>query len=181
MTIEDIKSLMKSGDVAGAEAAAQELLTAEPDNLQSMILYGTCRQLQGDEATFRDVYRAVKEHLDAKPDALDAETNAAWKRFDELYAKLDQPELRRRGSAPRKSAMSEYAIIAALIVAALVTGAWLFGGQIMGMFGTACCAAVIHGDCCAVDAYWLKEKNQVGTDAENNWTTYGGKGSAAIE
>ena len=172
MTIEDIKSLMKSGDIAGAEAAAQELLAAEPDNVQALMLYGTCRQLQGDEATFRDAYRTVKEHLDAKPDALDAETKAAWARFDELYAKLDQPELRRRGSAPRKSAMLEYAIVAALIVAALVTGAWLFGGTIMAQFEAAssavrgpsastdvCCAAVrpdavhsINVKCCvAVD------------------------------
>ena len=148
MIIEEIKSLMKSGDVAGAEAAAQELLTAEPDNVQAMMLYGTCRQLQGDEATFRDTYRLVKEHLDAKPDALDAETKAAWARFDELYAKFDQPELRRRGSAPRKSAMLEYAIVAALIVAALVTGAWLFGGTIMAQLKVGpeavmtCCAAV---------------------------------------
>ena len=161
MTIEDIKSLMKSGDIAGAETAAQELLAAEPDNVQAMMLYGTCRQLQGDEATFRDAYRAVKEHLAARPDALDAETNAAWKRFDELYAKLDQPELRRRGSAPRKSAMLEYAILAALIVAALVTGMWYFGGTIVDMFGVAstatvtCCAAVRPDQeainvCCAV-------------------------------
>lgn len=155
MTIEAIKSLMKSGDVAGAEAAAQELLTAEPDNVQAMMLYGTCRQLQGDEATFRDTYKVVKEHLDDKPDALDAETKAAWQRFGELYAKLDQPELRRRGSAPSKSAMLEYAIVAALIVAAIVTGIWLYGGTIMSQVEVAssavrgpsastdvCCAAV---------------------------------------
>lgn len=168
MTIEDIKSLMKSGDVAGAEAAAQELLTAEPDNDQAMMLYGTCRQLQSDEATFRDTYKTVKEHLDARPDALlDAETKAAWARFDGLYAKLDQPELRRRGSAPRKSAKLEYAIVAALIVAAIVTGIWLYGGTIMSQFEAAssavrgpsastdvCCAAVRSVDaicCVAVD------------------------------
>ena len=152
MTIDDIKSLLKSGDVAGAEAAAQELLTAEPDNVQAMMLYGTCRQLQGDEATFRDTYATVKEHLDARLDALDEETNAAWKRFCELYTKLDQPELRRRGSAPHKSAMLEYAIVAALIVAAVVTGAWLFGGTIMAQLKVGpeavmtCCAAVRPDD-----------------------------------
>ena len=155
---------MKSGDIAGAEAAAQELLTAEPDNVQAMMFYGTCRQLQGDEATFRDAYRTVKEHLDARPDALDAETNAAWKRFDELYAKLDQPELRRRGSAPHKSAMLEYAIVAALIVAAIVTGIWLYGGQILEMrhgaerSDVSCCAVmperdrtIVQNCCVAVD------------------------------
>ena len=163
MTIEEIKSCMKSGDVAGAEAAAQELLTAEPDNVQAMILYGTCRQLQGDEATFRDTYATVKEHLDARPDALDAETKAAWERFDELYAKLDQPELRRRGAAPRKSAMRELAILAALIVAALITGIWLFGGTIMAQFDVASravrgpspadvCCAVVRPDHSVIDA-----------------------------
>ena len=96
MTIDEIKSLMKSGDVTGAEAAAQELLTAELDNVQAMILYGTCRQLQGDEATFRDVYRAVKEHLNARNSTLDAETEAAWNRFEMLYDRLDQIELLRK-------------------------------------------------------------------------------------
>ena len=142
MNIDEIKELLKSGDVAGAEAAAQKLLESEPDNVQAMMLYGTCRQLQGDEATFRDAYRTVKEHLDDKPDALDAETKAAWARFDELYAKLDQPELRRRGSAPRKSAMLEYAIVAAVIVAALVTGIWLFGEQILGLYQLPTCCPI---------------------------------------
>ena len=165
MKIEEIKNLMKSGDVAGAETAAQELLTADPDNVQALMLYGTCRQLQGDEATFRDTYTTVKEHLDAQPDALDAETTAAWKRFEELYAKLGQPELRRRGSAPRKNVMFGCAVVAALIVAALVTGIWLFGAQITGMFSvpasgiksgeivirTAECCAVETAVCCAAD------------------------------
>lgn len=144
MKIEEIRNLMKSGDVAGAETAAQELLTADPDNVQALMLYGTCRQLQGDEATFRDTYTTVKEHLDAQPDALDAETTAAWKRFEELYAKLGQPELRRRGSAPRKNVMFGCAIVAALIVAALVTGIWYFGKSTVAMFGGETTAAVIY-------------------------------------
>lgn len=136
MTIEEIKSLMKSGDFAGAEAAAQELLTAEPNNVQAMILYGTCRQLQGDEATFRDTYKAVKEHLDATPDAQDAETKAAWERFDELYAKLDQPELLRKGDRPRSPVMMEYVVIAVLIAAAIVLGVLLFEGEIRQMISS---------------------------------------------
>ena len=137
MTIEEIKSLLKSGDIAGAEAAAQELLAAEPDNVQAMMLYGTCCQLQGDEATFRDTYAAVKEHLDARPDALDAETKAAWERFDGLYAKLDQPKVHRLESTPHKSVLMEYVVLAVLVAAAIVTGIWFFDAEVRAMFGLA--------------------------------------------
>jgi len=39
-------------------AALKELLAAEPDNLQAKMLYGTCRQLLGDEETFRRIIEA---------------------------------------------------------------------------------------------------------------------------
>ena len=129
MTNEEIKSLMRSGDVAGAENAAQELLSADPDNIQAMILYGTCRQLLGDETTFRDTYATVKERLDAKPEALDEDTKVAWDRFGELYAKLVQPRATKHKSAFR----DECIVLAVVVLIAVVTGAWFFGGEFCRM------------------------------------------------
>ena len=133
MNIDEIKTLLKSGDIAGAEAAAQKLLAAEPDNVRLLILYGTCRQLQSDEATFRDTYAAVKAALDGKKVELDAVTAEEWNRFKRLYQQLDQPELLRKGARPRSPVMMEYAVLATLIAAAVAVGAWLYGKEILQM------------------------------------------------
>ena len=79
MDIDEIKALLKSGDIAGAEAAAQELLTAEPDNVQAMMFYGTCRQLQGDEATFRRIHVELEPKI-AK--IADEDVRRMWRKYD---------------------------------------------------------------------------------------------------
>lgn len=90
MSIDDIKTLLKSGDIAGAEAAAQELLAAEPDNVQAMMFYGTCRQLQGDEATFRRIHDELAPRITKSKDV---EALEMWKHFDELCQGADGPFL----------------------------------------------------------------------------------------
>ena len=90
MELNEIKLRLKSGDVAGTEAAAQELLAAEPDNVQAMMLYGTCRQLQGDEATFRRIHGELAPRI-AK--VKDIEALEMWKHFDELCRGTDGPFL----------------------------------------------------------------------------------------
>ena len=137
MTIEAIKSLMKSGDVAGAEAAAQELLTAEPDNVQAMMLYGTCRQLQGDEATFRDTYATVKEALDANEVELDTVTAEEWKKFERLHLNLDQPELLRKEDRSHCALKTEYVVLALLIVVAVGVAVYLFGNGVADQMNVA--------------------------------------------
>lgn len=145
MTVEEIKSLMRSGDVAGAENAAQELLSADSDNIQAMMLYGACRQLQGDEATFRDTYATVKERLEAKPEALDEDTKVAWDRFGELYAKFARPRM-----TQHKSVSMEHVVLAVVFVATVVIGAWFFGGEILRMIGIESISGIeSHVDCAA--------------------------------
>lgn len=90
MKIEEIRNLMKSSDIAGAEAAAQELLMAESDNIQAAILYGSCRQLQGDEVTFRRIHGELAPRI-AK--VKDIEALEMWKHFDELCRGTDGPFL----------------------------------------------------------------------------------------
>ena len=130
MTIDEIKTLLKSGDVVGAEAAAQELLAAEQDNVRAMILYGTCRQLQGDEATFRDAYDMVKAALDANEVELDMVTAEEWKRFEMLHRNLDQPELLRKGDQPHGVLNMEYVVLTLLIAAAVGVVVWWYGKEI---------------------------------------------------
>ena len=85
MKIDEIKELLKSGDVAGAESAAQKLLAAEPDNVQALMFYGTCRQLQGDEATFR----RIRDELAPKMETVaDGETQGLWRKFDGMSKEL---------------------------------------------------------------------------------------------
>ena len=54
-TLDEIKSLMKSGDIAGAEALCRKALEADPDNIWLKRRYGICRRMQGDEETFRRI------------------------------------------------------------------------------------------------------------------------------
>ena len=54
-TLDDVKQLMAEGETAKADESLKELLSVEPDNLQAKMLYGICRQLLGDEETFRRI------------------------------------------------------------------------------------------------------------------------------
>lgn len=55
-TVDEIKQLMAAGETAEADAALKELLAKRPNNFQVKMLYGTCRQLLGDEATFKRIH-----------------------------------------------------------------------------------------------------------------------------
>lgn len=134
MTVEKIKSLLKTGDVSAAETAAQELLATEPDNVQAMMLYGTCRQLQGDEATFHDTYATVKAALDAGKVKLETVMAEEWRWFEMFYKQFDQPELLRKCDWPRSPGLMECVILVILIVAAVI-GVWIsFGDQFGDLF-----------------------------------------------
>lgn len=94
MDIDEIKALLKSGDVAGAEAAAQELLAAEPDNVQAMMFYGTCRQLQGDEATFRRIHDELAPKMAT---VADGEKQGHWRKYREEFVRIAHVDQLRLG------------------------------------------------------------------------------------
>lgn len=54
-SVAQIKSLFKSGDIAGAEALCKQALETHPDDVWLKRRYGMCRRLQGDEETFRRI------------------------------------------------------------------------------------------------------------------------------
>jgi hypothetical protein len=84
-TTDQIKSLLKSGDVAGAEALCRKALEATPDDAQLKMLFGTCRQLQGDEATFRRIHDELAPEMEKTSSA---ETLSLWRKYHKLWMAL---------------------------------------------------------------------------------------------
>lgn len=128
MKVDEIKALLKSGDVAGAEASAQEVLSADPDNVQALMLYGTCRQLQGDEATARLIQDKLAPSM---KNVAEDETLRMWRKYGEFVLRADVPPLRFAVDyAKAGAALMEYVIIGGLVVVALGVAAYLFGRQV---------------------------------------------------
>ena len=85
LSIDEIKNRLRSGDVTGAETVAQELLATEPDNVQAKMLYGTCRQLQGDDETFRRIH---DELVPKMATVVDGETQGLWRKYHTLWISM---------------------------------------------------------------------------------------------
>ena len=130
MDIDEIKKLLAAGDVAGAEAAAKAALENDPDNVRLLIVFGTCRQLQGDEEAFLGTYELVRAALDEKKIELDATAAEEWKRFEALHERIAQPELLQKGDKPRSQILMEWVIIAVLVAAGSAVAVWYFGRSI---------------------------------------------------
>ena len=77
--VDQIKSLMKSGDIAGAEALCRKALETHPDDAWLKRRYGMCRRQQGDEETFRRINDEILE-MEKKKKKKEA--------FREMYSKL---------------------------------------------------------------------------------------------
>ena len=88
-TLDEIKKLMADGETAQADEALKELLEKEPDNLQAKMLYGTCRQLLGDEETFRRIHDELVPVMEkcGKGNS-NLEEVRMWSRYQDLYAKI---------------------------------------------------------------------------------------------
>ena len=112
-TLDEIKQLMVAGETAEADKALKELLANEPDNLQAKMLYGTCRQLLGDEETFKRIHDELAprmEELAGDPPTAETatlpETLSLWKKYQTLW---------------------EYMIVAGLVAAGAAAAIWYFG------------------------------------------------------
>lgn len=123
-SLEEIKKMMVAGDTAQADVALKKLLAQEPDNLQAKMLYGTCRQLLGDEETFKRIHdelAPVMERMEEKESK--AETISLWGKYQLLW---------------------EYLIVAGLISAAVGIAAWYFGRNLQEMFAVKYGGAVMQ-------------------------------------
>ena len=64
MELDQIKELMRGGDVAAAAEALKELISAEPGNQEAKLLYGTCCHICGDDATLVQIDEEVAKDPD---------------------------------------------------------------------------------------------------------------------
>lgn len=64
MNLEQIKELMRGGDVAAAAEELKSLISAEPGNQEAKILYGTCCHICGDDATLVKIDEEVAKDPD---------------------------------------------------------------------------------------------------------------------
>lgn len=88
-TIDEIKSLMKSGDVAGAEALCRKALEADPDNAEIKMRYGICRELLGDEKTFKEIHdELAPEMAEAEKTEPRSEKVSLWRKYHKLWTTL---------------------------------------------------------------------------------------------
>ena len=85
-TLDEVKQMMAAGDTAQADEALKELLANEPDDLQAKMLYGTCRQLLGDEETFKRIHdELVPVMKKLVKDEPKMETITLWKKYHALW------------------------------------------------------------------------------------------------
>ena len=64
MELDQIKELMRGGDVAAAAEELKALISAEPGNQEAKLLYGTCCHISGDDATFVKIDEEVAKDPD---------------------------------------------------------------------------------------------------------------------
>ena len=88
-TLDEIKQMMSAGETAEAEGALKELLVSEPENLEAKMLYGTCRQLLGDEETFKRIHDEIMMKLENEDETeLQPGTVSLWKKYHALWMTL---------------------------------------------------------------------------------------------
>ncbi len=84
-----IKQLMESGKVDEASAALKVLLSRNPDDEVAKMLYGTCRQILGDEVAFRRIYDELQPTMDACEAAGEvSERVSLWKKYKAVFVFL---------------------------------------------------------------------------------------------
>lgn len=85
MTLNEIKMLIKNGDIIKASAELETIVKREPDNIQAKLLYGTCQLLLGDENVFRKIHDEVEPRMVFEKDRV---TISVWKKYSVLWKSL---------------------------------------------------------------------------------------------
>ena len=107
--LEQIKSILKSGDIAGAEVLCRMALEDDPDDVRLTLYLATCRRLQGDEEEFRRIMLDIAPKMEAiQREDPDCEAAKLW---------------RKAGAV-----LMEYVVLGVLVVAA-ATGIVIWYGR----------------------------------------------------
>ena len=83
-----IKGLMEAGEPAKAEALCREGLSQNPGNPELKMYYGLCRQLQGDEETFRNIHDELAPRMAAGKGKPDTPAQSLWRKYHRLWRTL---------------------------------------------------------------------------------------------
>lgn len=87
--VEEIKSLLKSGGIAGAEALCKKALEADPDSAELKMRYGIYRELLGDEKTFKEIHdELAPEMAEAEKTEPRSEKVSLWRKYHKLWTTL---------------------------------------------------------------------------------------------
>ena len=136
-TLDEIKKMIAAGDTAEADAALKELLAKEPDNLQAKMLYGTCRQLLGDEETFKRIHDELATKMeDMRGDERDEEWKL-WNKYYELFMRLNRNALC-NGKEKKGPISMEYVVIGVVITSAVLAGVVYYGKRIQEQMSAMC-------------------------------------------
>jgi len=128
----EIKLMMAAGETVQAEEALKELMAAEPNNLKAKMLYGTCRQLLGDEETFKRIHDELALSFERQEDdpptaetVLCPQELSLWKKYHALWMAL---------------------IVGGLVLAGTTAVVWFYGNQTANQMSIAAPAAVSQVD-----------------------------------
>ncbi|MBR4616379.1 MAG: hypothetical protein IKO55_12290, partial [Kiritimatiellae bacterium] len=77
MNIEEIKSLMKAGELEQAKTELSSLVKDDPENIELKILLGTCCRLLGD----MDMFVKIDDEIASHPNAA---RNVKWQKYHAL-------------------------------------------------------------------------------------------------
>ena len=130
-TLDEIKQMTAAGDTAQADEALKELLAKEPDNLQAKMLYGTCRQLLGDEETFKRIHDELAPEMETMP----SETieSRMWAKYRTIHSDMRKGALctsTRLLTEEDGAIFMEYVIIALLIFFAIGVFVMYYGKSV---------------------------------------------------
>ena len=89
-TLDEIKQMMANGDTAQADEALKKLLAKAPENLQAKMLYGTCRQLLGDEETFKRIHDELAPEMLEQKTEVQSEVDSQWMMYHRTFMELAQ-------------------------------------------------------------------------------------------
>ena len=77
MTIDEVKALMKAGELARAAKELSGRIKEDPENIELKLLFGTCCRLLGD----MDTFVKIDDEISRRPNAA---SNVRWQKYHAL-------------------------------------------------------------------------------------------------
>lgn len=79
----NFEELLKNGGYAEAEKQLKEFMQENPEDMDAKLLYGTCRMMQGDAETAKQIHDEVEKQI-AESGKLPEEQKSFWVKYERL-------------------------------------------------------------------------------------------------